>query len=148
MKIDFTVEGDKVIAYCNGKPLQCRWMLEHNHKVADDLVDLVFYECKEQLKEEIKQLKPRQSTKKEKIKMNTEIIGTHIAISWYTLKPFHYGTYKGRLKKGYRPCTIDVDWKIKVFNEHSEQVGTDEVAYWLCDVNHILALANQLNGTY
>ena len=25
-----------------------------------------------------------------------ELIGTHLAISWDYIKPFHYGTYKGR----------------------------------------------------
>jgi len=73
-----------------------------------------------------------------------EIIGTHLLIAWSYIQPFHYGTYKGRLKKGNRPCTIDVDWKIKVFNEHSEQVGTDEISYWLCDVGHIKGLLEEL----
>ncbi len=75
---------------------------------------------------------------------NMEFVGTHIQISWDYCPPFHYGTYKGRLKNGNRPCTIDVDFKTKVFNEHSEQVGTDQIAYWLCDINHITALIKEL----
>ena len=74
-----------------------------------------------------------------------EIIGTHIAVPWNTCTPYHYGEYKGRLKKGNRPCTIDVDWKIKVFNEHSEQVGTDEISYWLCNVNHIKEIIDNIH---
>ena len=69
-----------------------------------------------------------------------EHIGTHLQIAWVYCQPFHYGTYKGRTKNGNRPCTIDVDCKIKVFNERSEQIGTDEVSYWLCDVNHVKAI--------
>lgn len=75
-----------------------------------------------------------------------EFVGTHIPISWSYAQPFHYGTYKGTLKNGNRPCTIDVDWKIKVFNEHSEQVGTDEIAYWLCDANHVKAFLDELDN--
>lgn len=37
-------------------------MLENNHKVDDTLVDLIFFECKDQLKKEIEYLKLRQST--------------------------------------------------------------------------------------
>jgi hypothetical protein len=77
-----------------------------------------------------------------------EIIGTHIAISWDFCKPFHYGTYKGRLKNGNRPCTIDIDWKIKVFNENNDQVGSDEIAYWLCDANHIMNFINYIESSH
>jgi hypothetical protein len=73
-----------------------------------------------------------------------QIIGTHIAIPWDYCKPFCYGKYDGKLKKGNRPCTIDVDWKIKVFNELNEQVGTDEISYWLCDSNHVRSIIDSL----
>jgi hypothetical protein len=68
-----------------------------------------------------------------------EIICTHIAVPWDYGIPCFYGLYKGKLKDG-NECTIDVDYKIKVFNEYGEQIGTDTIAYWLCDVNHVKAL--------
>lgn len=80
--------------------------------------------------------------------MNTDcIIGTHIAIPWSSLVPFHYGTYKGKLKNR-NSCTIDVDWKQCVVDDVTGTiVGTDQIDYWLCDINHVIELANQLNGT-
>jgi hypothetical protein len=73
-----------------------------------------------------------------------EIIGTHIAISWDYCNPFHYGTYKGKLKDG-RECKIEVDWKTVVHTLNDEWVGTDEIAYWLCDSGTVKSLLEDLD---
>jgi hypothetical protein len=66
-------------------------------------------------------------------------IGTHIAIPWDSCIPSFYGTYNGKLKDG-RICTIHVDWKIKAYTPIGEPIGTDQISYWLCDVNHVKSL--------
>lgn len=79
--------------------------------------------------------------------MNDYIIGTHIAIPWSSLVPFHYGTYKGKLKNR-NSCSIDVDWKTVAIDDITgDQVGTDQIDYWLCDINHVIELANHLDRT-
>lgn len=75
-----------------------------------------------------------------------KILGTHIPIMWDSCVPFFYGNYEGKLKDG-RDCKIDVDWKIQVFVcDTLEQVGTDEVRYWLCDAGHINSMLQQLEA--
>lgn len=73
------------------------------------------------------------------------IIGTHIAVSWENTIPPIYGTYKGMMKNG-KPCSIEVDWKIKAYDEELNQVGTDQIKFWLCDVNHIKTLIEVYEG--
>lgn len=77
-----------------------------------------------------------------------EIIGTHIAIPWDSMKPPFYGEYKGKLKDG-RECKIDVDWHIKAYplDRDSPQVGTDQIAYWLCSYAHIQELIANFERT-
>ena len=59
-----------------------------------------------------------------------------IEIEWAECKPYTYGTYKGILKNG-GCCTIEVDWKIKVYNVYGKKVGTDEIHYWYCSAKDI-----------
>ena len=73
-----------------------------------------------------------------------EIIGTHIAVPWDYCIPSFYGLYKGKLKDG-NECTIDVDWKIKAFTSDGRQAGTDEILYWLCNVNHIKEIIDNIH---
>ena len=77
-----------------------------------------------------------------------EIIGTHVAIPWDSCIPPFYGEYKGRLKDG-RDCNIDVDWKITAYpiDRDSPQVGTDQIAYWLCSYANIKALIEAFERT-
>jgi hypothetical protein len=75
-----------------------------------------------------------------------EIIGTHIAVPWDYCIPSFYRIYKGKLKDG-RDCTIDVDWKIKAFSLDGKQVGTDQISYWLCSVEHIKSLIDAFERT-
>jgi hypothetical protein len=71
------------------------------------------------------------------------LVGTHIAIPWNCCQPYHYGEYKGRLKNG-SDCKIDVDWKVKVYNTEGEQVGTDLISFWLCDIANVKSLIEEL----
>ncbi len=74
-----------------------------------------------------------------------EIIGTHIAVPWDYCTPYHYGEYKGKLKNG-KECRIDVDWKIRAYTTDTlDQVGTDEILYWLCNVNHIKEIIDNIH---
>lgn len=71
------------------------------------------------------------------------IIGTHIAIPWDSCQPYYYGKYEGQLKNG-QGCIIDVDWKTKAYNLDNEQVGTDQIAYWLCSFEHVKSIMSAI----
>ena len=76
-----------------------------------------------------------------------EIIGTQLAVPWDCCIPFYYGEYKGKLKNG-KECIIDLDWKIRAYTADTlDQVGTDEILYWLCDVNHVKTLIDAFENT-
>lgn len=67
----------------------------------------------------------------------------YIKIDWNKTKPYHYGMYKGECLDGTK-CVIDVDWKIKVFNDNGDQIGTDAIKYWFCKEYHIASLVYDL----
>lgn len=75
--------------------------------------------------------------------MKDMIIGTHIAVSWENCIPYTYGKYNGKLRNG-KPCTIDVDWKTKAYDEDLNQVGTDQISCWYCSVNNICDIIKAL----
>ena len=41
---------------------------------------------------------------------------------------------------------IEVDWKIKVYTESGEWVGTDQIEYWLCDAGNVKSLVHELKS--
>ena len=74
------------------------------------------------------------------------ILGTHLAISWDYAQPYFYGKYDGKLKDG-RECKIEIDWNAKAFTLEGEQVGTDQIKYWLCDSTHAKSLLDNVDPT-
>lgn len=72
-----------------------------------------------------------------------KIIGTHLAVSWDCCKPFMYGLYEGKLLDG-TECNIDVDYYTRVYKPNGEQVGTDQIRYWYCDVIDLKSILDNM----
>lgn len=71
------------------------------------------------------------------------IIGECVAIPWDYCTPFFYGEYEGRLING-KSCKIDVDSKIKVYDDEGGWHGTDEIDIWYCYVNDIKSMLEHI----
>lgn len=56
MKINFEIRQDKTYLMCNDKETGMRWITK-NLKIDDELIDCIFYHCKEQLIKELKEIK-------------------------------------------------------------------------------------------
>ena len=75
----------------------------------------------------------------------SRMVGECIAIPWDYCIPFFYGEYEGRLING-EDCKIDVDSKIRVYDNGGKQVGTDQVHLWYGNASHIKQLIENIEG--
>jgi hypothetical protein len=70
----------------------------------------------------------------------------YIKIPYQQSPPHFYGIYQGENLQG-QLIIIDVDWKIKAYRSEihpQNQIGTDQIAYWFCNKEHVLSLIHQL----